>query len=344
MMRGARRFTLIGKVAANLGVDMSSHIMIAVKDPYAKRNDAINRGLEWASAHAARVTLLHSVFIPALANVDYYAPHHLQAEIAAEVERCQRGLQRLAKPFKDAGIDVHLRVRWDYPVHDSVVREVIREKIDLLIIHSHRHTTLSRLFLSNTDWQLLRLCPCPILIVKSANPYPKKPLFMVSVDPVHSNDKPAALDQRLLKIAQSFAQGCRAAVHLVHFYMPLLPISAGLMVDPTPLPLEIQQQHTHRIKKAFQRLIQKAKLGPRHAHLREGTAVDDLPDFVKKTKTNLLVMGAVSRSTMKRLFIGATAETVIDALECDVLIVKPEDFKSPVPKKSPHPALVLPPV
>jgi universal stress protein E len=44
-------------------------------------------------------------------------------------------------------------------------------------------------------------------------------------------------------------------------------------------------------------------------------------------------MGAVSRSGLQRLFIGHTAERLIDQLNCDVLIVKPRGFKSPIRKR-----------
>jgi universal stress protein E len=33
-------------------------------------------------------------------------------------------------------------------------------------------------------------------------------------------------------------------------------------------------------------------------------------------------MGATSRSGLKRIFIGSTAEHVLDSLQCDVLVVK----------------------
>jgi hypothetical protein len=54
-------------------------------------------------------------------------------------------------------------------------------------------------------------------------------------------------------------------------------------------------------------------------------------------------MGAVSRSALKRLFIGSTAEKVIDALTCDVCVVKPPGFRTTVPARAPHlPVAVLP--
>jgi universal stress protein E len=37
-----------------------------------------------------------------------------------------------------------------------------------------------------------------------------------------------------------------------------------------------------------------------------------------------VVIGAVSRSRLDRVLIGNTAERVLDKLECDVLVVKPD--------------------
>ena len=41
-------------------------------------------------------------------------------------------------------------------------------------------------------------------------------------------------------------------------------------------------------------------------------------------------MGAISRSGMKGVFIGNTAERVLNGLKCDVLVVKPRGFKCQV--------------
>jgi universal stress protein E len=43
-----------------------------------------------------------------------------------------------------------------------------------------------------------------------------------------------------------------------------------------------------------------------------------------------VVAGAVSRSGLKRAFIGNTAERLLDDLPCDLLIVKPAQFPSAV--------------
>lgn len=43
-------------------------------------------------------------------------------------------------------------------------------------------------------------------------------------------------------------------------------------------------------------------------------------------------MGAISRSFVADIFIGNTTEKVLDYLECDVLVLKPDDYVSPLAK------------
>jgi universal stress protein E len=53
-------------------------------------------------------------------------------------------------------------------------------------------------------------------------------------------------------------------------------------------------------------------------------------------------MGAVSRSGLKRVFIGNTAERALGAIHCDVLVVKPPKFESHVARKTSGVRLVTP--
>ena len=52
-----------------------------------------------------------------------------------------------------------------------------------------------------------------------------------------------------------------------------------------------------------------------------------IPAVARSTHAALVVMGAVSRSGLSRVFIGNTAERVLDALPCDVLVIKPRGTK-----------------
>jgi universal stress protein E len=64
----------------------------------------------------------------------------------------------------------------------------------------------------------------------------------------------------------------------------------------------------------------------------EGRPNDAIPRAVKGERFGIVAMGVVSRSGLKRFFIGNTAEFVMDAITSDILVVKPADFNSRVPR------------
>jgi universal stress protein E len=64
-------------------------------------------------------------------------------------------------------------------------------------------------------------------------------------------------------------------------------------------------------------------------HLERGETRSLLVALADSLRADVVVMGAVSRSGLKRLFLGSTAEAVLDKLSCDVLIAKPNRFETP---------------
>ena len=54
--------------------------------------------------------------------------------------------------------------------------------------------------------------------------------------------------------------------------------------------------------------------------------VHALPQMAEELKASMVVMGAISRSRFDRILIGNTAEKVLDHLDCDVLVVKPDQM------------------
>jgi universal stress protein E len=110
------------------------------------------------------------------------------------------------------------------------------------------------------------------------------------------------------------------------------------------LPVSVAEQQLAEVRKAFETLVKPYALGSRRSHLRAGNASVELPAIAEEIGAGVVVMGAVSRSGLKRLFIGSTAERVIDHLKCDVLVIKPEGFKTPVPRRPGYRPIVLPPL
>jgi len=319
------------------------HILVALADPGTRSSAALAKAVSLAGRTGAELTLFHSLYSPYVAGEQFYSPDALEKDIEGAVNARKTQLAKLAAPLIKQGLKVRVRVRWDYPVYESIVREAVRERVDMVVAESHRHTRAARVILSNTDWQLIRLCPVPVLFVKTARPYDRL-CVLAAVDPLHAHAKPEQLDHDILAQANDLAETFNGRMHVAHVYLLATPFTSGVLMEPVPLPAGIAEQHLKEVREAFDALVKPYGLGPRRRHLRAGNAALEIPAIAEEARAGVVVMGAVSRSGLKRLFIGSTAERVIDHLSCDVLVIKPAGFKTPVPRRPGYRPVVLPPL
>ena len=62
----------------------------------------------------------------------------------------------------------------------------------------------------------------------------------------------------------------------------------------------------------------------------KGRAGDIIPDLAESLEVDLVVIGTVGRGGVPGLLIGNTAETILNAVDCSVLTLKPEGFETPI--------------
>jgi nucleotide-binding universal stress UspA family protein len=64
-----------------------------------------------------------------------------------------------------------------------------------------------------------------------------------------------------------------------------------------------------------------------HLHIEEGPADVLIPFMAHKLQAAVTVIGTVARTGLSGALIGNTAEVVLDALESDVLVLKPQEVE-----------------
>lgn len=309
------------------------HLVVAIADPFAKRQMAIGKVGAIAARCGARVTLFHAFSLPY--PLPDPAPKTSTEALRAAAQHRQQGLEQLARPLRKLGIQVDCVATWDFPAHDAVVRFLLKSKPDLLIAESHRHGLLGRWFLANTDWELIRACPCPLWFVKTRH-LPDRLSLLAAVDPLHSHAKPAQLDDRILDQAAAITEQLGGSVKLAHAFTAPLSNSSATFIEPLRIPIKPDRAKRF-IAGITEQVVQLAKrygMTASQCLVKEGDPVRVISELAVKNKIGLLVMGAVSRRELGRPFIGNTAEKLIDQVRCDLLIVKPASFKSTVPKQS----------
>jgi universal stress protein E len=169
----------------------------------------------------------------------------------------------------------------------------------------------------------------PVLLVKRTQAW-RRPGVLAAIDPSHSFAKPARLDGQIIAAAQMLSAALGGRLHLAHAFPAALLPAERLSPVSAELALSMERQVTRDARRAFAKAVEAAGAESARKHFVAGHAVDVIPRLARQQRIQLVVMGAVSRSGLKRLLIGNIAEQVLDALSCDVLVMKPANFKSPV--------------
>lgn len=318
-------------------------ILVAIESPQEKRQLALQRAAQVAQRTGARLTLFHSAFSPYSVGPQFYGST-LEKAVEKTIAGHRAALKSLAAPLRAKGLKVAVKVAWDYPAFEAIVREALRSKPDLVVAGSQRRALGARLFLTNTDWQLIRLCPVPLLFVKKQRAYGKARV-LAAVDPMHAGARPAQLDRRILEAGSALAAAHGGRLDAVHAYVPLSTYTPiyGVGFAPAFDP-ELEQQHRQLAQRALERVTADFQLPAGQVHLQAGNPADALPALARRLRADVLVMGAVSRRGLRRLLIGNTAEGVLDLLPCDVLVIKPRGFKTDVPRRYAAMQLDVPPI
>jgi universal stress protein E len=307
--------------------------VLSVSDHLLDRAGRLARGLD------AELVLLHCMYGRGRDGSEAGASP--EAFIRQRVEEKRRHLQRVADRLRDQGLEVSCAVRWDFPMYEAIVREVLRNGPDLLIVPATHIGRAGPLTLSYTDARLIETCPCSLLLLKTEQVYAEGPII-AAVDPLHAHEKPAGLDETIVAAAKTLSYALAPApIHLYHAVAPLTPGpnggaagSNGEVAGASGEPGREKANWVAR-EQEVRRIAHRHELSDHLVYVELGEVEASLPAYAREIRASAVVMGAVSRSYPDRVLFGYTAEKVLDALDCDVLIVKPEGFRTPVSRR-PH--------
>ena len=102
-------------------------------------------------------------------------------------------------------------------------------------------------------------------------------------------------------------------------------------IDPNELKAwlaETRQAHEREMEAVLQPYRQAGH--SMELHLLKGDPAKHIVETAQKKRADLIVMGTLTRTGVAGLFIGNTAERVLQKVDCSVVAVKPDGFVSPV--------------
>jgi len=306
-----------------VGVDLSHGDRLVSEELSDHCENAVNRAISLAQNGGGELTFI------AVIDISEQAMHlielHKSPEVSPVHEDAGRVLQGLVDRAAEHGVKASFEIELG-PSADGIIKDVVRNNRTLLVVGAKASPRLSQILFGRTAVKLLRKCPCPVLVVK---PGPDPIL-----DNVLAADDFSDNAEEVLAASVKVAQLCDAKLHVLHVEENVNDAKLASTGIPAADLEKFREQQVAdaRAKQAdrlsrtdFRTLTQGAV-----TYIEMGSPVAVITQKLEELQIDLLVMGTVGRSGLSALMMGNTAERLLNAVNCSLLAIKPDDFVCPV--------------
>lgn len=222
----------------------------------------------------------------------------------------------------------------------EIIRFVTAHGCDFVVKAAEPSVGRHRYLFASTDQHLLRKCPCPVWLQTTGGvSEPKRVLATIDLD---TSDAPEpetlmALNQRVLDAAQLIAAPTDSEIVLLHVWDAIgegmVWAFSGQSDARASADRYVEAIRSDRQAAMHRFVAQQDSGGDRPVltpRLVRGTPEEAIEAQVSAQRADVVVMGTVARTGLRGVFIGNTAENVLNSLACPVVAVKPDGFVSPL--------------
>jgi universal stress protein E len=302
-------------------MDNNYQRIILVTDALQDSQAATESAYNLATKHGARVTVVDTLKPPSTAArwLSSNASDVFEMVLADKQQR----LEKIAARFREAGVEANSKVLLGRS-SESIVVEAIDSDADLVVRYMKGVRSKYPGAFGNTARNLMRICPCPILLVGQA--VIAEPRVLACVNAEHDKAENAA-------ILASASQMAGDNKLLFGLYCWNIYGDETLKHHMGENSYQETLQHAEDVYgKVFDKFSKESDLrkfenGVRMEH---GDPAEVIPEFCQKESIDIVVMSSASLNHPVLRLLGSTIESVLDKLPCSLLVVKPEGFKSPI--------------
>ncbi|PWF64161.1 universal stress protein UspE [Shewanella sp. BC20] len=301
--------------------------ILVVVDPTTEHQVALARAVTLASKSNAHVTVFLSIFDFSYEMTSILSSQEREAMRQGVIDQRLAWIQDLLTAYNHLQLDIDTQVIWHNRPFESIINHAIAGQYDLIVKGTHAHDKLKAVIFTPTDWHLMRKAPVPVLMVKDHD-WPEAGKILCAVNVATEDTDHQMLNGKIIEHAKDLAAKFAAEVHLVNGY-PGTPVNLAIELpdfDAQTYNDTIRMQHEQRV----QYLANAYGIDTLHCHVKEGLPEDVIPELAEQLDAELVILGTVGRTGFSAALIGNTAEHVIDSINCDLLAIKPDGYKSPL--------------
>lgn len=283
---------------------VKSILVVVERSPAAQ--DAVAKAVLLARQCKARVELFMCDAERGYALAQAYVPQGVEEARQACIVDAHQYLEALKRSAAAPDVNIATDAGCESPLYESIVRKALRERPDLVI----KNVTGTPCRLDATDWQLMRTCPATLMLTRGRR-WQSRPRLAAAIDA--SEAESAGLARDILQAAELLT-GC---------------LGGGLDVLYAE-PIEMGDDERESGNRALHELVSKFPEISAEVHILAGTPEVSLPGFAKRHSYDAMLLGALTHRPGVTAQVGTLTSRLVDALECDFILVKPNTYSCPV--------------
>ena len=275
--------------------------------------DAVAKAVVLARKFGAHVELFMCDAERAFSLSQAYVPTGVQEARNSCLVQTRRYLESLKESANASDVTITVDCACESPLYETIVRKVLREHPDLVIKNVARTDNRRRAEFDATDWQLMRTCPAALMLTRGRR-WQEKPRFAAAIDA--SATESAGLAGGILGTAQDLLQSAGGELDILYAE-----------------PVELADSEREQGARVLQALTDKVRHLVPHVHVLAGNPEVSLPRFAGHRQYDAILLGALTHRPGYTAQVGTLTSKLMDALDCDFLLLKPSEYRSPIAVK-----------
>jgi nucleotide-binding universal stress UspA family protein len=291
---------------------------------------AFNYAVQLAENQGAAVHALHVVAPVVVAELGQAIPtNDLYDRLMAQ---SRKELQKLSLKARRSKLKLETEVRVGV-IDVEILRAVRKAKADVLVMGTHGRRGLEKWILGSVTERLMRHCPIPLLAVppKATGSGTRLDIRNILVTTDFSEGTTDTM-----AYAFSIAQESQSNVTLLHVISDRSQSVTLLDGEPPQNTGKLRSTSINGIRRRLEEFVpEQARLWCKvNVKVDAGTPYSVILKNIKAGRFGLVVMNLHGKGLVERALIGSTAERVVRAAECPVLLIPP--MRSARPKVGRH--------
>ncbi|TQV78095.1 universal stress protein [Exilibacterium tricleocarpae] len=204
--------------------------------------------------------------------------------------------EQIRKPMEEKGLEGKIEISWSSDWQDAIMLSARRFCADLILLPVRVKPNTSRFSFSESKWGLLRNADCPVLLARPGAKEQRKTV-LAAVNFQATREFQRELNSAILERSKWLAEIYGADFHVVNGYLDSMHYpDRGRLANETGLPAD-------------------------KIHVTQGYTDEVVSAVAADIGADLVVIGTLGQTGKSRTRRGNTAERVISALNCDVMVV-----------------------